>query len=469
MSEEFKEEGVGLEESEQTESLDEQLADDEFADEPTAPEESTLDNVDDLNAAGKESGELAENDIANESTPEELPAPQEKKKKRRKRRKIDEYTLVNDIRYRGPLSYRWLRILAWTFLILSQVGLLLELGGALDARLATKVGFLPTILKMGKEIMMPLFLIATFATILNGSKSFKSMLILYGGAALIFYILFILFHERYIASLVMFVMEVDRATAVELIDAVLLLILQNGYLSFNIFIDLFLCTLLGFFLIYHPKKVFVGKKLIWFRLFAIIPIAYEVISFIIKLLGVFGQITVSSYLYPLLTTKPPMTFVVFVIITFFIKARAQIYKKRGKTREQYQEFLQTKANSWQFSRFLALIMIVAGILDTVIYLVLALSVAGANTSPEAAEAAEEATMFVATGLLKIGIGGSGALVLAAPIMLLFSYTRTHKNTRIEMFIPILAIIVLIFVYLEAMVIATKMVGSLSNLVKMLTK
>ncbi len=78
-------------------------------------------------------------------------------------------------------------------------------------------------------------------------------------------------------------------------------------------------------------------------------------------------------------------------------------------------------------------------------------------------------MFVADGMLKIGIGGSSALVLAAPIMLLFSYTRTHKNTRIEMFIPILAIIVLIFVYLEAMVIATKMVGSLSNLVKMLTK
>ncbi|MBR4800316.1 MAG: hypothetical protein IK048_01370 [Clostridia bacterium] len=414
-----------------------------------------------------EEGELAE------GTPnEDVVASQEevqngKKRKRRKRRKIDEYTLENDIRYRGPLSYRWLRIFAWLFLILSQVGMLLALGGQLDAGLAERTGLLATILKMLSEVMMPLFLIATFATILNGSKKFASMLVLYGGAALIFYLLFVLFHERYVASILMFVFEIDHASAVEMIDMVLSNVLSSGYLSFNIFVDLFLCTLLGFFLVYCPKKVFVGKKLGWFRAFAILPIAWEVASFILKMFSAFGKITLSPYFYPLLTTKPPMTFIVFIAIVLFIKTREHIYRKRGKTHEQYQEFLQTKANSWQFSRYLALIMFVAGILDLIVYLVLTFAFSGVDPSM-ADETAIESITFVSYAMLKSGIGGSSALFLAAPIMLLFSYTRQHKNTRIEIFIPILAIIVLVFVFLEAMVIATNMVGTLSALIQKLS-
>ena len=106
-------------------------------------------------------------------------------KKRRKRRKIDEYTLENDIKYRGPLSYLHLRMLAWAFLIIAQIGVLLSLGARFDANLGGKLGMLPDVLKMASDIMMPLFLMATFATILNGSKTFKSMLILYGGISVV--------------------------------------------------------------------------------------------------------------------------------------------------------------------------------------------------------------------------------------------------------------------------------------------
>lgn len=389
-----------------------------------------------------------------------------KRKKRKKRRKIDEYTLENDIKYRGPLSYRWLRVAAWAFLILSQIGVLLTLGIRFDDGLADKVGFLPSILQMLKEIMMPLFLIATFATILNGSKTFKSMLILYGGAAVLFYILFVLFHERYAAELIVFLFETDRASAIALIDTFLSSSGSSGYIAFNFFIDLFICTLLGFFVLYRPKKIFVGKKLAWFRAFTVIPIAYEIICFTIKLLGSFGVIFISPYGYALLTTKPPMTFVVFLVVLAFIKVRERIYRKRGKTHEDYQEFLKTNANSWQFSGFLAILMVVAGVVDTIIYYVMTFAVSGVNI--DAVDVASvESIMFVTGVLLKSGIGGSGALIIASPLMLLFSYTRTHKDTRADMFVPILAIIVLVFVYLEAMVIATNMLGSLSNLISKL--
>ena len=406
-----------------------------------------------------------EENASSEEISQEVVNTEVKKKRRRRRRKIDEYTLENDIKYRGPLSYRWLRILAWLFLIISQIGVLLALGSKLDSGLANKVGDLPDLMSGAKDIMMPLFLVATFATILNGSRTFKSMLIVYGGGAIIFYILFILFHERYVAGLIAWAMQIDRSAAVELIDGLLSMV-KSGYLAFNIFIDLFLVTLLTFFLVYKPKKIFVGKKLVWFRFFAIIPIAYEVASFTLKMLGALGTMTVSPYLFALLTTKPPMTFIVFLGIAIFIKVRGRIYKKRGKTPEQYSEFLKTKANSWQFSKYLALFMFIAGIIDLIIHIILLVGFAAiAIGIEEDADTIAQVLTYVSAAMTKAGIGESYPLIVASPIILFFSYTRTHKNTRFDMFIPILAIIALIFVYLEAMMIAIKMVGTPEALIQ----
>ena len=158
-----------------------------------------------------------------------------KKKKRKRRRKIDEFTLDNDIRYRGPLSFVHLRMLAWAFLIIAQIGTLLALVAKYDAGVAEKVGTFAEVLKSASEIMMPLFLMATFATILNGTRSFKSMLTVYGGVSLVIILLFFLFHEHIIPSILGWFMETDRATTVETLDSVLMVLLGGTHLSFNIF------------------------------------------------------------------------------------------------------------------------------------------------------------------------------------------------------------------------------------------
>ena len=393
-----------------------------------------------------------------------------KRKGKKKRRRIYEYTLDDDMRYRGPLSYLHLRIFAWGFLIIAQLGVLLALGSKFDSGFAGKVGPLPNILQSGSTVMMPLFLIATFATILNGSRSFKSMLTLYGGLSVVFYLLFILFHNRYLPSIIGWVMGVERAEAVATIDGMLYLFSKGGYLAFNIFIDLFLCTLLTFFLIYRPKKVFVGKKLIIFRLFALIPILYEGASLALKMLGMFGKIVVSSYLYPLLTTKPPMTFVVFVVIAFLIKAGERRYRKVGKTHEEYQDFVKTNAHSWQFSRTLAITMAVAGVIDLIIYLILTLVILHNAGFSGTEEQVTQMALLVSDVLINAGVGGSGALILVAPLVLLFSYTKTHKKSMINLILPAAAIIIIIFMYLEAAVIATKLLGPFGDFVgKLLNK
>jgi len=184
----------------------------------------------------------------------------------------------------------------------------------------------------------------------------------------------------------------------------------------------------------------------------------------------FGTIVVSSYLYPLLTTKPPMTFVVFVVIAFLIKAGERRYRKVGKTHEEYQDFVKTNAHSWQFSRTLAITMAVAGVIDLIIYLILTLVILHNSGFSGTEEQVTQMALLVSDVLINAGVGGSGALILVAPLVLLFSYTKTHKKSMINLILPAAAIIIIIFMYLEAAVIATKLLGPFGDFVgKLLNK
>lgn len=49
-------------------------------------------------------------------------------------------------------------------------------------------------------------------------------------------------------------------------------------------------------------------------------------------------------------------------------------------------------------------------------------------------------------------------------MLLFSYTRTHKNNGIDMMIPVFALILIAIVYLEGLTIAADKLGTIGKLI-----
>ena len=377
-----------------------------------------------------------------------------KGKKRRKKVKFYEITEENDIKYRGPLSYRHLRIAGWVFCVVAQIATVLTLVAKANPD-GPQYGVARETLSSFGAMMMPLLLIATFATILNGSKSFKSMLTIYGGASVLFYVVFILAHERYIGNSVAAVLGTDHASAIQIIDSILTNSTATGYVAFNIFIDLFLCTLLAFFLLYTPKKVFVGKKLIWFRLMAALPILYEIASFTLKLLTAYGVIVLTPYLFPLLTTKPPMTFLVFVVISFYLKVRERIYRKKGGTHEQYEAFLKTNSNSWRFSKFTALVLFVAGIVDIIIYFILSLSmtlhgldVLSSFGIEQQEEVIRGTVMYAVQVVEQVGVGSCGTLIFVAPFILLFSYTRRHKNPKIDTLLPLVAIAIIAILYLE---------------------
>ena len=357
-------------------------------------------------------------------------------------KKQRKYDTENDIRYRGPLSYRSFKILGWICIALSQVVVLLTLEARMDPGMADALQTPTTVLNLLSNMALPFLLIANFALILNASEGYGRQLARFGGIALAVVAGSVVLFQRYIVGSVAILTE-SRQDAVALLDVMFHAASGAGYLSYNLFIDLFLCTLLMFFLNHRPKRLFTGKLLGVFRAFAVLPIAYEIASIALKLLAVEGKITLPFIVFPFLTVKPPMTFLVFLVLAFFIKNRERIFRKNGRTHEEYQAFLKTNRNSFQFSRFTAIILAVAGVLDIVAFFVV--SAILSQHTPEGAELAEG---FYLSHLNALGLGESVLLLLLAPLMLLFSYTRTHKNKTLDMFIPFAGIALIALVYVE---------------------
>lgn len=358
-----------------------------------------------------------------------------------KRRKIHEIDSTNDIKYRGVFTYQHFRIAAWLFLAVSQIGVMFTLASKFRPEILQSFGVAATVLSIFKDLATPLLLIANFAVILSAREGYKKLLIRFGALSGGVLAAFLLFFEHYAVGL--FSIGVPREEARQTVASI---IAGDGFTSFNIFLDLFLCTLVMFFLNHEPKKVFVGKKLIVFRLFALLPILYEAVSVLLKILAGFGKITLSPFIFPFLTTKPPFEFIVFIALALFIKRRERKFRKNGKTREEYNEFLGTNANSWHFSVHAAIIMAAAAMLDFLIAVVLtAIIVAPAYGT----EVFRDYAVSAVTMLLRCGFGASITLIIIAPVMLLFSYNRKPRFPSLDKYIPLVGAALIVLVYLES--------------------
>ena len=171
-------------------------------------------------------------------------------------------------------------------------------------------------------------------------------------------------------------------------------------------------------------------------------------SLVLKTYAINTNITLNPYFYPFLTTKSPVMFAVFIALTFFIKYREHFFIKHGGNKEDYPKFLQTNANSFHFSVFATITFTIAAILD--LLLALGLVICFSEASLEAKEVTEfaDAVSIAMKHVDSLGIGRLTPFLIISPIFLLFSYTRTHKNRLIDVLIPIVGIVLILFVYLE---------------------
>lgn len=289
---------------------------------------------------------------------------------KQKKGKIPYYerTAANDIPYRGPLSYRHLQIFGWLSISCFIIAKWTNLGLQMDPGSPTWMHVLNLITDLGGTFAIPLFLLANFCIILDEKKSYKDLLIRNAALTLVVVVLYILIFNHYLVGM-LYVFTENWSKSLDAVAAIIQEGTRTGTLTFNLFIDLFLCTLFMFFVNHIPEKGYFKDHIRQFRLLSLIPIIYEVGSLMIRMLSARGIITPSFYIYPILTTKPPMTFVFFVALVLYIKVRERRFKKHGKTHKQYKVFLKTNANSFQFSIFATIVLVITCIIDLILLVV----------------------------------------------------------------------------------------------------
>ena len=358
--------------------------------------------------------------------------------------RLKDRTLENDIKYRAPLSYRYLRIIAWICLIIAQIGMVAKLNIRIVPGSEQQIGWVKDMGEIFATFPLPLFLLANFAVMYQKRDSWKKLIMFYGGVALGLYIVanVVIIHYGY-----GFVNAFAQINFMDMAKGFGLLLFGLGKtgLVFNIFIDLFLCALVFYFLNYNPKS-FQGKKLIIFRSFVIIPILYEVGSILIKYFVSLGQMDLPFFVFFLLTSKPPLMFAAIVALFVILKIEELRKKKKYLNNDFVKEHRKTNAHSLRFSIIIAITFFVAGIIDLIIYLSTSLALASKFVADiEDIDVASYLALYVISHL---GFGDASTLLLIAPLTLLFTYTKVHKNKKIDPLIPVVGIALILFVYVE---------------------
>ena len=284
----------------------------------------------------------------------------------------------------------------------------------------------------------------------KNKNNYKAVFKIYGLGALGLYLAgnFVVFHFGY-RFMKSFMGEYSWGETARLFGQLLPNLGSVGY-TFNIFIDLLLCTLLFFFMTYEPKKVFTGKKIILFRLLVLIPIALEIVGIIIKYCLVTNKLTIPSYIFFLLPSKPPLIFLAFVVIVFALKIGAAKFKKHHPEEENlYQEHISTNAHSLKTSIIISTIFLVMAILDFVVMIIIMMR---AYVMACAATEVEEEIELIATSnfnsWLSIGFGGAVSLLPVIPIVMFFDYKKEHQNKKVDSLLPLIGIGLIAIVYVE---------------------
>ncbi len=389
---------------------------------------------------------------------EELPAQKVSEGNSVALSEYDHKRIDKDMKFHGPLSYRYLRLIAWISMSVMFICLFLGLCVNLKSVLGevtpeTEEAFATAanIMSFFAELPLPLFLIANMTIILQRKNNYKKLILTYGRILLAIYLGFLFVYYHYIVIALMRIGGVSflqaREASIELFTE---LGKQSG-LVVNVFVDLFCCVFIMFFIDYTPKKFFQGKKIILFRLLVLIPILYEIGSAtMMGLLGmnaIFADFTFSlpPEILPLIGKKPLGMIIAFVFFCIYIKIREKRYLKKGGTPEGYQLYIRTNRNSFRFSVMMAVTFLIIGILDAAI-LIVAIAILTSTVG-----GGQEAFLEIAVNvLMNFTIGKSTCLILVIPIILLFSYTKTHANGQIDKIIPIIGIGLVIFSIIETL-------------------
>ena len=341
-----------------------------------------------------------------------------KGKVKKKYKLVTKMLSEKDIKYRGVFSYRHLRIIAWIALAVSQYCLILALGLGLFKKDVPYPSWIFSILSILGSLSIPFFLLASFSIILSRNRTYKSLVLFYGLAYLGLALGIVFIYDRYIGKVIY-----EISGHAEIAKHAVLLVFRLKT-DFNVFGDLFILTLFNFFLNYELNPKYSKKTIVLFRSLCILPLLFALGAYIITVLAKFSMLNLPFEVYPFLPTKSPLVYLVFICMSLWIKNRERVFVKLGATKKEYNMFLRTNKNSLSFSIHVSILFLLVCILDGI------LVAAIPNSS-------------------YFNLGQTTGLGIAIPFILLFSYSKTYKEKDLDLLVPFVGIILVIFAYIEA--------------------
>ena len=108
------------------------------------------------------------------------------------------------------------------------------------------------------EMSLPFLLMANFARILSNTDGYAKQLLRNGGAMAAIFAAVMISFNRYVVGAVGLLLK-EPQDAYPLVMTSFYGVSPRGFFAFNIFVDLFLCTLVMLFLNARPTKIFTGK------------------------------------------------------------------------------------------------------------------------------------------------------------------------------------------------------------------
>ena len=116
-------------------------------------------------------------------------------------KKLQEISISDDIRYRGPISYQGFQVLGWICIIAPLVNVILALRFSTDPQRFGNAQVLFSILSNLGPFALPFLLIANFARILTNDEGYMKQMLKNGLAALAIFASTTLLFSRYVVGL----------------------------------------------------------------------------------------------------------------------------------------------------------------------------------------------------------------------------------------------------------------------------
>ena len=224
-----------------------------------------------------------------------------------------------DLRYLGPFSNRAFEVLGWLCIFMSIGALFLTLITNVSPKAVAAGQSLPQrILPFANRMAALLLLIAAISRIMRSNGECRQLIMTYLGlAGIVAAGSAVVFQRTAMAAINRLFMEPNLVLS--LVEQVFSEYSESGFLAFNVFIDIFLCILMYYFVNAQPKRVFTGRWVLLLRAFAVLPIAYLVFCTCLKYRVVCRDVVMPFWCFPLLTVRPVTIYALFLFLAIFNK------------------------------------------------------------------------------------------------------------------------------------------------------